>query len=142
MPYTCQTCGKKCTSFHGLTQHVSNTHNMIASEQLAQSHGQLYPSTELFNSVRHGMSCIRPPEYHFSASNRANGHVSTVRRKSFDSQFTQISSMESSGSSFSTMHTGIKHKHEPRTSLNEIDDLESVDGVQIDDPEDNSAIDQ
>ena len=63
MPYTCQTCGKKFTSFHGLTQHVSNTHNMIASEQLAQSHRQLYPSTELFNSVN--MSCIRPPEYHF-----------------------------------------------------------------------------
>jgi hypothetical protein len=50
--------------------------------------------------------------------------------------------MESSGSSFSTMRTGIKRKREPRTSLDEIDDLESVDSVQIDDPEDNSAIDR
>src|ERR1035438_1600690 len=125
MPYTCQTCSKKCTSFHGLTQHVSNTHNMIASEQLAQSHRQLYPSTELFNSVN--MSCICPPEYYFLTSTRANGHVETVCRKSFDSQFTQISSMESSGSSFGTMRTGIKCKREMRTSLDEIDDLESVD---------------
>ena len=49
--------------------------------------------------------------------------------------------MESSGSSFSTMHMGIKHKSELRTSLDKVDDLESMDSVQIDDPEDNSAID-
>ena len=57
MLYTCQRCGKVCKSLRGLTQHVSITHNMIASEsehkdmELARSPEQLYPTMGLFNSV-------------------------------------------------------------------------------------------